>query len=135
MRATITLPLSLAFIQTALAAPGTVIKRTEPAPLLIPRGSIKALIPNQYIVKLNDGMSISALDDTIGILSEGAEHVYNDAFKGFAGKLDKDTLDALRHHPDASSSFSYSFSFPFCSRRLILILCSEMHSNDDFVFL
>ncbi|KAM4054879.1 subtilase family protein [Hirsutella rhossiliensis] len=91
------LSLILAILPAVLAAPAT--KRDEPAPLLIPRGS-KQLIADKYIVKFKDSMSIAAVDKTVKALSNKADHVYTNTFRGFAGQLSAKDVKALRERPD-----------------------------------
>lgn len=87
----------LSLLPVVLAAPPQA-KRSEPAPLLAPETS--DLIAGKYIVKFKDATALSALDDAMNLLSQAPEHVFNNAFNGFSGSLDKETLDALRQHPD-----------------------------------
>lgn len=81
----------------ALAAPAT-RKRSEPAPLIIPRDA--KIIPEKYIVKFKSGSGLSILDEALGKLTGDADHVYHDVFKGFATTLDESMLNTLRDHPD-----------------------------------
>ncbi|KAG5974535.1 Cuticle-degrading protease [Claviceps digitariae] len=92
----------LALIPAILAAP-TIETRDEPAPLLTPRGV--DVVADRYIVKFKDGMTSLGVDETMKILQSGvlqskADFVYKDAFQGFAGRLNKAELEALRDHPD-----------------------------------
>lgn len=91
----------LALLPVVLGAPAT--KRSEPAPLLIPRGDATELVADKYIVKFYDVSAMSAVDDAVKILSEAPEKVFKNLFRGFSAKLDADTLEALRNHPDVSS--------------------------------
>ncbi|KAK4233910.1 peptidase S8/S53 domain-containing protein [Achaetomium macrosporum] len=70
------------------------------APVIQPRAA--QLIPGNYIVKLKDGASESALQDAIRHLtSKQAKHVYRAGrFKGFAASLSPQVLDAVRKLPE-----------------------------------
>ncbi|KJZ76395.1 Cuticle-degrading protease [Hirsutella minnesotensis 3608] len=91
------LSIFLSILPAILASP--VARRAEPAPVLVPR-DISRLIPGKYIVKFKDGMSIAAVDETVQALSSKADHVYNHAFRGFAGALSDKDIQTLRSHPD-----------------------------------
>lgn len=91
----------LAILPVVLGAP-TTTKRATPAPVLIPRGDDSNLIADKYIVKFREGSSLASVEDAVTILSEGADHIFHHAFQGFSGTLDKETLEALREHPDVS---------------------------------
>ncbi|KHN96150.1 subtilisin-like protease PR1G [Metarhizium album ARSEF 1941] len=88
----------LSMLPLVLAIPTA--KRSEPAPLLVPRGEAFTLIPDEYIVKLKKGSASAALEDAIKIIPGDANHVFESIFRGFTGKLDSSTLEALRSHPD-----------------------------------
>ncbi|KAK5997458.1 Cuticle-degrading protease [Cladobotryum mycophilum] len=95
---------SLWLLPAVLAVPGIVIKRDEPAPLLIPRGESK-IIADHYIVKLKDGSGLAALDggglnNGLDLPSVSTKHVYRSVFRGFSGTFNKATLKSLRDHPD-----------------------------------
>ncbi|KAI6783452.1 proteinase T-like protein [Emericellopsis cladophorae] len=83
-----------AILPVVLGAPAA--KRSEPAPLHKRDDSIKG----QYIVKFKDIVAMSAVDDTVSGLSEKPEHVYGTLIRGFSGKLDEETVEALRANPD-----------------------------------
>ena len=87
----------LALLPAVLGAP---TKRSEPAPLLVPRGDANTLIADKYIVKFKDDSSLSILESAVSILSEAPEHVYENTIRGFSATLDAETLEALRDHPD-----------------------------------
>ncbi|UNI22221.1 Cuticle-degrading protease [Purpureocillium takamizusanense] len=91
------LSLLLSILPMALAAPAT--KRSEPAPLLVPRGSHE-LIADKYIVKFKQGSALSALDDALSSFGGKADHKYDNVFKGFALHLDEAKLKTIRDHPD-----------------------------------
>ncbi|EFY92994.1 subtilisin-like protease PR1G [Metarhizium acridum CQMa 102] len=93
-----TLSLLLSILPLTLASPTR--KRSEPAPLIIPRGEAFTLVPDEYIVKLKQDSAKAALDDAIKIIPGDADQVFDSIFKGFTGKLDSPTLDAMRAHPD-----------------------------------
>lgn len=83
----------------ALASAKPAVRRHEPAPLIRAREDV--LVPGKYIVKLRDALSVSAADDTISLLGQGADFTYNiTGFRGFAGALDAPKLDSLQYHPD-----------------------------------
>ncbi|ODA82972.1 hypothetical protein RJ55_01481 [Drechmeria coniospora] len=90
------LSILIALLPAVLAAPA---KRAEPAPLLTPRGA-DSIIADKYIVKFKDGASIASVDQTVNALTQKAEHIFSNAFRGFSGHLSKDELKTLRHHPD-----------------------------------
>lgn len=89
--------LLLCFWPLLVAAAAT--KRSEPAPLLKPHGEV---IPDRYIVKLKEDISISAFSRALSTATESFDHVYSRAFKGFAGKLDHVSLQLLRDNSDVS---------------------------------
>lgn len=88
----------LAILPAVLAAPA---RRDAPAPLHVPR-DVDNLIEGQYIVKYKDITAFSAIEEGVKILSKKPEHVYKNGFKGFAAKIDKDTLEVLRDDPSVS---------------------------------
>ncbi|KND94727.1 Cuticle-degrading protease [Tolypocladium ophioglossoides CBS 100239] len=90
----------LSILPAVLAVPTPAARRAEPAPLLTPRGRADQLIANKYIVKFKDGMSASSVDDAVHALSNKADHVYDLAFRGFAGHLSAEELKTLRNRPD-----------------------------------
>lgn len=90
----------LALLPAVLGA--SVAKRDQPAPLIANR-DVSSLIADKYIVKFKDGGLLSVLDDVLGALSIDAERQFKNAFKGFAGHLDKATLSILRDHPEVSA--------------------------------
>lgn len=92
------LPLLLSVLPLTLAGPTG--KRSEPAPLIIPRGDASRLIANEYIVKLKEGSALASLQEAMKILPGQPDHVFDSIFKGFSGKLDAATLEAMRAHPD-----------------------------------
>ncbi|KAM3460546.1 hypothetical protein MY5147_002922 [Beauveria neobassiana] len=78
-------------------------KRSEPAPLLIPRSvSAEDLVANQYIVKFKESSALAAVEEAIKSLSlpNGAGEVFREVFTGFAGHFDAATLDLIRGHPE-----------------------------------
>ncbi|KAL1839978.1 hypothetical protein VTJ49DRAFT_941 [Mycothermus thermophilus] len=60
------------------------------------------LVPDQFIVKLKDGASERALQDALRHVKAGnLKHSYrNTRFKGFAAKLTREALDAVRNLPE-----------------------------------
>lgn len=92
--------LQLLFSLLPLALAGPTGKRSEPAPLIIPRGEASRLIANEYIVKLKEGSGLASLQEAMKILPGQPDQVFESIFKGFSGKLDASTLEALRAHPD-----------------------------------
>lgn len=76
------------------------------APVIQPRAA--QLIPGDYIVKLKDGASESALQDAIRHIKAGsAKHVYRSRrFKGFAAKLSPQVLDAVSKLPEVCPEIS-----------------------------
>ncbi|KAK2592734.1 Cuticle-degrading protease [Conoideocrella luteorostrata] len=87
--------LLLQLLPLALAAPA--VQRSEPAPVLSPRG---AVIEDKYIVKYKKSFSIASADDSLTALHAGADRVYKHLFQGFAGTLSQSSVEQLRHHPD-----------------------------------
>ncbi|KAM0738290.1 hypothetical protein ACQRIT_006027 [Beauveria bassiana] len=78
-------------------------KRSEPAPLLIPRSvSADDLVANQYVVKFKESSTLAAVEEAIKSLSlpNGAGQVFREVFTGFAGHFDAATLDLIRGHPE-----------------------------------
>jgi hypothetical protein len=86
--------LLLSLLPAVLAAPKA--KRSEPAPLIVPRGDPADLIPGQYIVKLRDDSPFSVLDDAMRLFPNDADQIYNGTFNGFAAKLSESDVEALR---------------------------------------
>lgn len=87
--------LFLQLLPLALAAPRA--RRSEPAPILAPRG---AVIENKYIVKYKKAFSIASADHTLKTCSADADKVYSNIFHGFSGTLNASVIEQLRHHPD-----------------------------------
>ncbi|KAK4104400.1 serine protease [Parathielavia hyrcaniae] len=83
----------------ALAAPATepVTKR---APIIAARTG--QVVPGKYVIKLKEGASDDALEAAIGKLKSKPDFVYKKQrkFKGFAGKVESDALDAIRDLPE-----------------------------------
>ncbi|KAJ6438959.1 Cuticle-degrading protease [Purpureocillium lavendulum] len=95
------LSLLLAILPLALAAPAPVVvkaKRSEPAPLLTPRGS--TVIPDKYIVKFKQDSALSLLDDALNMITGDADRVYRDAFRGFTSTLNETMLSSFRDLPE-----------------------------------
>lgn len=99
--------LALLPLASAMATPST--KRSEPAPILRTRAADTGLIADNYVVKFKEGSKmanakslLSYVEGVFGILSGTPSQVYDGAFKGFAGHLTPERLEALRHHPDVS---------------------------------
>ncbi|KAK2605973.1 hypothetical protein QQS21_003599 [Conoideocrella luteorostrata] len=92
------LPTLLSFLPLALAGPTP--KRSEPAPLIIPRGEGTKLVPNEYIIKFKKGSALESLQGVVSKLNHEPYHVFDSIFKGFAGKLDPAMLETIRGHPD-----------------------------------
>ncbi|PNY28425.1 Cuticle-degrading protease [Tolypocladium capitatum] len=90
----------LSILPAVLALPSPAVERAELAPLLTPHGNADQLIANKYIVKFKDGMSTSSVDEAVNALSNKADHVYDLAFRGFAGHMSAEELKTLRNHPD-----------------------------------
>jgi len=86
----------LALLPAVLASP-VLDKR---APLLQARDNA---IAGKYIVKLKDGASDAALEKAVS--KHKADLVFNDGgFKGFAGTLDADALEAIRNSSDVCTT-------------------------------
>jgi hypothetical protein len=80
----------------ALGAP-SVARRAEPAPLHVRGANLR---PGRFLVKMKSGASDRALDDALNVFPGDAEHVYKNAFKGFAAPLNATELDAIRGNPN-----------------------------------
>ncbi|KAM3549988.1 hypothetical protein MY1884_008472 [Beauveria asiatica] len=95
--------LSRPFSLLNLAAAGSRAKRSEPAPLLIPR-SVRAedLVANQYVVKFKESSTLAAVEDAISLVSlpNVAGELFREVFTGFAGHFDTATLHLIRGHPE-----------------------------------
>ncbi|KAK2616444.1 hypothetical protein QQS21_000686 [Conoideocrella luteorostrata] len=85
------------FLATALAVP--VAERSQPAPLLGPSNET-AVIPDKYIVVFRDDAVTAQVEGAMTSFTTGADKVFNDGFKGFAGTLNDTALEALRKHAD-----------------------------------
>ncbi|OAA45371.1 oryzin precursor [Cordyceps fumosorosea ARSEF 2679] len=89
----------LSILPLAVAVPTA--KRSEPAPLLIPRGAgAQSLIADQYVVKFKEGSALSAVEEAMKQLPNGGGQMFSEVFKGFSGHFDAATLSLLRDHPD-----------------------------------
>lgn len=82
---------------SAVALAGPVSRRASPAPLIQARG-VDA-IADKYIVVMNKDVTTSAVDETISLYSQNAQHKYNSTIKGFAGSFDAAALEQLRNNP------------------------------------
>lgn len=93
----------LAILPLATASP---TKRSEPAPLLIPRGvDAENLVADHYIVKFKEDSALSSIESAIQNLpTTEASNVFTSVFKGFSGNLNAATLELIRAHPDVSCS-------------------------------
>lgn len=95
------LSLLLSILPLVAAGPA-VMKRDEPAPMLVPRGE-DDLIADSYIVKFKEGSPMAKADGLFGVLnSETKKAMFKGAFRGFAGKVNRLNLEAIREHPDVS---------------------------------
>lgn len=84
-----------------LAAAVPTAKRSEPAPLLIPRGvGANSLIAGEYLVKFKEGSALAAVEEAMKQLPNGSGEIFSEVFKGFSGQFDDATLSLLRDHPD-----------------------------------
>lgn len=91
-----------------LAAAGPTPKRSEPAPLLIPRGvAAESLVADQYVVKFKEGSPLAAVEEAMKLLPTEASDIFSEVFNGFAGHLDSATLELIRGHPDVSQSIGF----------------------------
>jgi len=90
----------LALLPAALAAPAPAAETLDKrAPIIAARAG--QVLPGKYVIKLKNGVSDDALEAAIGKLKSKADHVYrSNKFKGFAGKLEADVLDAIRLLPE-----------------------------------
>lgn len=86
---------------SASVSAGSHVRRNGLAPLVKSQG---AVVPDSYIVKLNDGVAASSRDRILSSLAETSYHVYDYAFKGFAASMDATQLKQLRSHPNVSGS-------------------------------
>ncbi|KAL7626040.1 hypothetical protein AAE478_002810 [Parahypoxylon ruwenzoriense] len=86
----------LTLLPLALAAPS---KRDAPAPVLKPRGA--QVIEGKYIVKMKADAKPESVQTSIQAVSSDADFVYNsNKFKGFAGSLSAEELEALQNNED-----------------------------------
>ncbi|OAQ92371.1 alkaline serine protease P32 [Purpureocillium lilacinum] len=94
------LSLFFAFLPLVLASPSATVKakRSSPAPLLVPRGEVVAR--DSYIVKFNDDVSSSVVDEAVRQVPGDVQRIYGDVFKGLVGTLDEKTLSSLRNRPE-----------------------------------
>lgn len=74
------------------------------APVIEPRAA--QVIPGNYVVKLKNGASENALQNTLRhVKVENYKHVYRSgSFKGFAAKLSPKVLDFMRKLPEVCLS-------------------------------
>ncbi|KAI1763090.1 peptidase S8/S53 domain-containing protein [Hypoxylon sp. FL1150] len=87
---------ALALLPLALASP---LKRATPAPVIKPRGA--QLINGKYIVKMKAEAQVDSVQSSIQSVSSDADFVYNSSkFKGFAGSLSAEELEALQNNDD-----------------------------------
>lgn len=110
----------LALLPMVLGAPAT--KRSEPAPLLTPRADADALIADNYIVKFKESSELSILNNALSSLDVAPDHVFKAIFQGFSAKLDEETLNALRDHPDVRDTNMTLFSSVCGGEELYLIM-------------
>ncbi|KOS16761.1 Cuticle-degrading protease [Escovopsis weberi] len=89
--------LLLSVLPFAVASPATQ-RRAAQAPVFAASQSDK-LIAGQYIVKFKETSSIESLEATAAQVPDGADYVYQHVLKGFSGRLDDETLEALRSNP------------------------------------
>ncbi|UNI22269.1 hypothetical protein JDV02_008171 [Purpureocillium takamizusanense] len=90
--------LSVAVSVLPLVAAVPTQRRTEPAPLHI--SNANNLIADKYIVKFKKESSLDILHDAVKELASEPNQVFENAFPGFVGELDKAALESLRFHPD-----------------------------------
>ncbi|KAK4121186.1 serine protease [Parathielavia appendiculata] len=83
----------------ALAAP-TTEPITKRAPIIAARAG--QVVPGKYVIKLKEDASDDALEAAISKLRNKPDFVYKKhrKFKGFAGKVESDALDAIRSLPE-----------------------------------
>ncbi|KAK1999100.1 subtilase [Colletotrichum falcatum] len=81
----------------AVAAPS---KRSQPAPLIQPRGA--TLVANKYIVRLKDDAVTGALQSVMSTFSASADHVYSfgSNLRGFASTLNATEVERLQNDPN-----------------------------------
>ncbi|KAM3429243.1 hypothetical protein NHJ13734_008245 [Beauveria thailandica] len=76
-------------------------KRSEPAPLLIPRSvSEDNMIADEYIVKFKTESPLDVVKEVAESLNNGSNIVLSEIFKGFSSHLDAEGLQLVREHPD-----------------------------------
>ncbi|ATY67114.1 oryzin precursor [Cordyceps militaris] len=93
------LSLLLSLLPMVAAVPTA--KRSEPAPLLVPRGvSSDNIIADEYIVKFKKGSSLDAVKEAADSLTNGSVNVLSEIFKGFSSHLNAEGLQLIREHPD-----------------------------------
>lgn len=98
-----------------LAAAGPLGQRSEPAPLLVPRGvEAEQLVADDYIVKFREGSAMSAVQEAVKMVPGHNGQVFENIFKGFSGKMNSKIVELLRNHPDVSSLPGYQLALPEC---------------------
>jgi hypothetical protein len=91
----------LALLPFALAAPSaSVSRRTEPAPVIRPRG-VK-LVDGKYIVKMKSGVRAASVDSAVSTIQADADYTYTKSFSGFAASLKDEEIEKLKHDPNVS---------------------------------
>ncbi|OAA55082.1 oryzin precursor [Cordyceps fumosorosea ARSEF 2679] len=93
--------LSLLLSLLPLVAAVPTAKRSEPAPLLFPRGAnAGSIVADEYIVKFKKGSSLETVKETAESLANGNANVLSEIFKGFSSHLNAESLQLIRDHPD-----------------------------------
>ncbi|PHH69110.1 hypothetical protein CDD82_7986 [Ophiocordyceps australis] len=80
-------------------------KRAQPAPLFSPKTAPQTAtgpVKDKYIVKFHRGSALDIIDKSLGHLMPHIDHVYEGIFTGFAARLHKGHLEAMRSHPDVA---------------------------------
>lgn len=88
----------LALLPLAVASP--VVQRSEPAPLYT--RDAPSHLSDHYIVKFKKGSVMSKVQDALQQVTAEPSHRFEHIFQGFAGKIDKNTVELLRFLPDVN---------------------------------
>ncbi|PHH61996.1 hypothetical protein CDD81_7687 [Ophiocordyceps australis] len=76
-------------------------KRAQPAPLLASQ-TATGPVKDKYIVKFHKGSALAIIEKSLRHLLPHIDHVYEGIFTGFAAKLHKGHLEAMRSHPEVA---------------------------------
>ncbi|KAM3504016.1 hypothetical protein MY11210_008498 [Beauveria gryllotalpidicola] len=93
--------LSLLLSLLPLVASVPTAKRSEPAPLLVPRGvSADNIVADEYIIKFKNGSSLNIVKEAAESVIDESGNIVSEIFNGFSSHLDAESLQRIREHPD-----------------------------------